>query len=63
MQKFALSKIEKAEKLDRRKLLNKGLFCGIPGLVVMGGGSCSEGGWFISQDCILDGDFFTFDLL
>ena len=30
---------------------------GIPGLVVMGGDSCSEGRVFESQHCILDGHF------
>ena len=31
-----------------------------PGLVVMGGDSCSEGRGFKSQHRILDGHFFTF---
>ena len=33
---------------------------GSPGLVVMGGDSCSEGNGFKSQYCILDGHFITF---
>ena len=33
---------------------------GSPGLVVMGGDSCSKGHWFESQRPILDGHFFTF---
>ena len=32
---------------------------GSPGLVVMGGDSCTEGRGFESQCCILDGHFFT----
>ena len=32
---------------------------GSPGLVVMGGDSCSKGREFESQHCILDGHFFT----
>ena len=32
---------------------------GSPGLVVMGGDSCSEGSGFESQRCILDGHVFT----
>ena len=33
---------------------------GNPGLVVMGGDSCSEGRGFESQHLILDGHFFPF---
>ena len=33
---------------------------GSPGLVVMGGESCSEGRGFKSQNCLLDGHFFTY---
>ena len=33
---------------------------GSPGLVVMGGDSCSEGCGFESQHQILDGHFFTY---
>ena len=33
---------------------------GSPGLVVMGGDSCSKVCWFKSQHCILDGHFLTF---
>ena len=33
---------------------------GIPGLVVMGGDSCSKGCEFESQHRILDGNFFTY---
>ena len=33
---------------------------GSPGLVVMGGGSCSKGREFESQHRILDGHFFTY---
>ena len=37
---------------------------GIPGLVVMGGGSCSKGREFESWHCILDGhDIFHIYLL
>ena len=32
----------------------------LPGLVVMGGDSCSEGRWFESQHHILDGHFFIY---
>ena len=31
-----------------------------PGLVVMGGDSCSKGHEFESRHCILDGHFFTY---
>ena len=33
---------------------------GSPGLVTVGGDSCSKGCEFESQHCILDGHFFTF---
>ena len=33
---------------------------GSPGLVVMGGGSCSKGHEFESRHRILDGHFFTY---
>ena len=33
---------------------------GSPGLVVMGGDSCSKGCVIESKHCILDGHFFTF---
>ena len=33
---------------------------GSPGLVVMGGDSCSKGCEFESWHCILDGHFFTY---
>ena len=40
------------------------VYGGSPGLLVMGGGSCSEGHEFESQHCILDGhDIFYIDLL
>ena len=48
------------------KLLNKQIirFGGSPGLVVMGGDSCSEGRGFKSWRCIVDGhDIFHIDLL
>ena len=32
---------------------------GSPGLVIMGGDSCSKGREFKSRHCILDGHFFT----
>ena len=38
-------------------LVNNFVFGGSPGLVVMGGDTCSEGRWFESQLCILDGHF------
>ena len=39
----------------RQKVLGRS-----PGLVVMGGDSCSEGSEFESQHCILDGHFSHF---
>ena len=47
---------DKEESSQKITLTNlKG--CGSPGLVVMGGDSCSNGRGFESQQCILDGHF------
>ena len=41
---------------------NQTMVCmgGSPGLVVIGGDSCSEGHGFESQHCTLEGEFFTY---
>ena len=44
----------------REPLVTSVLQGGSPGLVVMGGDSCSKGREFESQHHILDGYFFTF---
>ena len=44
----------------REPLVTSVLQGGSPGLVVMGGDSCSKGRDFKSRHCILDGHFFTY---
>ena len=56
MKKLLRSK-KKEENIRKKNLFLSG---GSPGLVHMGGDSCSKGREFESQHCILDGDFSTF---